>query len=233
MENNEIPTNKLILIADILGFSNIVKNLKGEKLTERIKEWVDLVDNLSNKHNLKEYQLLSDTLFLTCEYNEANIKQVFAFCKDLLTMGVDKSIPIKGAISYGEVYWGKLIYGKAVIEAHTIEIEQNWIGITCSLKVPDIGTYYNQDLLVCYPPCFKSGKFILMPVVNWDPPKGADLFKKIVTKGLMQEGEQIESKIVQVIDNTNTFRLYKHNILNVRHLKTNKYHGVYHTNFLD
>jgi hypothetical protein len=72
-----------------------------------------------------------------------------------------------------------------------------------------------------------------MPVVNWDPPRGDDLFKKIVTKGLMKEGEQIESKIVQMVDNTNTFRLYKHNILNVRKLKTDQYHGTYHTNFLD
>jgi|688.fasta_scaffold83226_4 hypothetical protein len=226
-------TNRLILIADILGFSNIVRNLNGEELTSRIKDWTDLVDGLSKKYDLKEYQLLSDTLFLICEYNEKNIKALFALSRDLLTMGIEKSIPIKGAISYGEVYWGKLIYGKAVIDAHYIEIEQNWIGITCSSKVLDIQTYYGQGLVICYPPCFKSGKFTLMPVVNWDPPRGDDLFKKIVTKGLMKEGEQIESKIVQMVDNTNTFRLYKHNILNVRKLKTDQYHGTYHTNFLD
>lgn len=59
-------TSGQILIADILGFSNIVRNLNGEELNSRIKDWTDLVDGLSKKYELKEYQLLSDTLFLTC-----------------------------------------------------------------------------------------------------------------------------------------------------------------------
>jgi hypothetical protein len=164
--DKESSDSKLILIADILGFSNIVRNLNGEQLTARIKEWTDLIENLSQKYNLKDYQLLSDTLFVTCDYNETNIKGLFSFCSALLTDGIEKSIPIKGAISYGEVFWGKLIFGNAVIDAHALEIEQNWIGITCSLKVPDIKKYYDQQLVICYPPCFKSGKFVLMPVVN-------------------------------------------------------------------
>lgn len=229
--NAKTQAKQLVLVADILGFSSIVKNLTGDELSTRIKEWTDLVDLLVKKHGLSEYQLLSDTLFVSCEYNVDKAKSMLLLSRDLLSDGLEKSIPIRGAISYGEAIWGKLIYGKAVFNAHALEMDQNWIGVTCSLEIPDIQEYYANGFVICYPPCLKSGKFRLMPVVNWTPPSGGTLFKKCVAKGLMKEGDQIDSKLVQMIDNTNTFRLYKEFVVS-NGLSTSQYYGTYHTNFL-
>lgn len=224
---------RLVLIADILGFSNIVDNLDGDHLAKRITDWIDLIKNLCVKYSIKDFQLLSDTLFVSVDYSSENARNLFKLSNELLTEGISKSLPIRGAITYGEVVWGQLIYGKAIIEGHRLESEQNWLGITCSLTVPDLANYYADGLLICYPPNLKSGKIGLMAVVNWEPPKGSELLKRLIADGLLKEGDLIDRKVQTAVDNTNIFRLYKLN-MKQRGINTlDKYYGHFYTNFLD
>ena len=44
-----------LLIADILGFSNIVKNVPNEKLDERMNDWTSLIKDLGNEHGFTDY----------------------------------------------------------------------------------------------------------------------------------------------------------------------------------
>lgn len=93
------------LIADILGFSQIVTNLTFEELDKRINEWVILVKETAAKYEIKEYQLLSDTLFLSIEGQDNNsFKVLINFCKELLVCGgLEKSIPIKGSYNFWRI----------------------------------------------------------------------------------------------------------------------------------
>ena len=91
------------LVADILGFSNIMENLKDEEQTRRIYGWIELVEETRRKTGIKEIQLISDTLFVKEEDSIHGLRRHLQFARLLLDDGVAKSIPLRGAIVHGEV----------------------------------------------------------------------------------------------------------------------------------
>lgn len=209
-----------LLIADILGFGNIIKNVSDDELSERISEWTTLVKELGAKHGLMNFQLLSDTLFLFVEGdNEELFETLVLYCQDLLQEGIKKSLPIKGAITFGKIDWGDFIYGKAVIEAHNLEIKQNWIGITLNGNVPHIEKNYGVNKIVCYTPPMKSSDIKIYPVITWDIPDFSTLASLTTMKGLTKKGEVLGWSWGEKIRNTIEFRVY------LKMLKTSNFSG--------
>ena len=222
-----------LLIADILGFSNIVKNLSDADLTIRINDWTNLLKQLSEKHKLFNFQLLSDTLFLCVEgHDEKDLERLIVYCQDLMEAAIIKSIPIKGAITYGQFEWGDYIYGKPVIEAHEIESKQNWLGITLQPKIPNADKLFTNSKLVVYPTPMKSGPVKLMPVLTWDIPDFNSLILLLSKNGLAKEGEVFEWQWAEKIKNTIEFRIYL-KILKKNNLEPNSFYGFLPTQIIE
>jgi len=214
---------KYFFIADLLGFSNMITNTSPEQRDKRIDSWVQLVKEAKANVNIEKTQLISDTLFASAGSTEGDLLKMINFAQYLLNKGIERSLPIRGAICFGEYVWGELTYGKAVIKAHQLESKQNWIGVICDNNIPNIDTY-SGTLLTCYPPPLKNSNFELYYVVNWDVPEFSKLIGLMVREGLTKTGEQISCDILDKINNTVEFSLYR-KLINKHEISASKFVG--------
>lgn len=196
-------------IADLLGFGNIVRNSTSSELLERTARWTNLIDSLAKRYSIDNVQLISDTAFLSTESSSDGLKKLIKFARSLLNEGVPSSLAIRGAITHGEFHWGRLTYGKAVIEAHEIELSQNWIGVSCSSSLPHITNHWGYDSLIAYPTPFKQGPITIRPVVDWNIPRSSLLLKYLLGEGLVRDGESIPWALGEKLNNTVQFSIYK------------------------
>ena len=129
--------NSLILVADVLGFANIVKNSTDAALDERIETWVTIVADAKKESEVDHTQLISDTLFASAADSVDGFESLGNFARLLLNEGIRNSLPIRGAICRGRLKWAEaLVYGPAVIAAHKLETQQDWIGVACGSNIP-------------------------------------------------------------------------------------------------
>lgn len=203
------------LVADILGFSNIMENLKDEEQTRRIYGWIELVAETRRKTGVKEIQLISDTLFVKEEDSVHGLRRLLQFARLLLDDGIAKSIPLRGAIVYGEVIWGELTYGKAVVDAYRMERSLDWIGIACSPEIPGISQMWDWELVVVYPVPKKAGFTQYVPAISWNVPAAEELTKHVSQDGLLKDGDIIGWDVVSKVERTIQFGMY------LRHGKAN------------
>lgn len=113
------------LALDVLGFSRLVSNLESRELDQRIGEWVTLIDRLRTETGVADLQLLSDTVFVREHDSRDGLPRLFQFSRALLEHGIQRSFPVRGALTHGDVCWGRLTYGRPVIDAHTLERPQD------------------------------------------------------------------------------------------------------------
>ena len=202
--------NCYLLVADVLGFSNIVSNLQHGELNERISTWIDLAKDIKSKSGVEKIQLISDTLFVQEEGSREGLERLLRFSRSLLERGIEHSFPIRGAITHGEVTWSDLTYGKPVIEAHHIERSLDWIGIACSPRLPGAEALWSWELLCVYPAPKKAGIVQLVPVVVWSVPEPDELQKKFIGGGLKKAGDEIPWKHWAKVERTTLFATYVH-----------------------
>ena len=135
--------------------------------------------------------------------------RLFAFARLLLEKGIGHACPVRGAISHGEVAWGRLTYGKAVLDAHRLEVSQDWIGFSLC---PWIAT---DRLDVELGPSGRlsgaqegRGNIQLAPVLVWNVPALQQLANRTTSEGLYQEGELLPWKWQQKLIQTVLFAKY-------------------------
>ena len=196
------------MVADILGFSKMIGNLSAGEQTQRISDWTELVEETKNKVGIEELQLISDTLFVRVEDSVAGLKRLLQFAQRLLDQGVGKSFPLRGAIVHGEVAWGHLTYGSAVVEAYEYERTLDWIGIACMPKLPGLEALWDWDLVVCYPVPSKTGFTQLVPAISWKVPSAMELVDRVSSHGLMKIGDQYKWEVVSKVERTIQFGMY-------------------------
>ena len=177
--------------ADLLGFSSIVSNLGQDELDKRINVWTDLVQKVKCEAGINDLQLISDTLFMQEQDSRDGLQRTMRFARSLLGKSLHRALPIRGAITYGDVTWGSLTYGKPVIEAHSLEGSQDWIGIACSPKLPRIDCFWDWNCVVVYPVPRKYGPILLSPVLVWDTPSIDVLVSKTTAEGLYKKGDPL------------------------------------------
>ena len=151
--------NNYLLLCDVLGFSSITYNLDSDSLKRRITEWIDVVQTTKADTGVRDTQLISDTLFVLEQDSAAGLRRLLRFAQTLIERGIARSLPIRGAITYGGVEWGPLIYGKPVIDAHQLERSLDWIGVACSPKLHRVDECWDWDLVVTYPPPKRPVRF--------------------------------------------------------------------------
>ena len=197
-----------LLVADVLGFSSIVSNLEQVDLGDRIDTWTNLVKQVKTDAGIDEVQLLSDTLFVREEDSPIGLQRLLRFAQSMLERGLEHSFPIRGAISRGDVLWGKLISGKPVIEAHQVERSLDWIGVACAPNMSGVESLWSWELVCCYPAPKKAGTIQLVPVVVWNVPDHCDLMKKLTGGGLYNAGDKIPFEHHSKVEHTMLFAKY-------------------------
>ena len=133
---HEPPAPCYFMEADVLGFSNIIKNLPSAEQNERVNNWIQIVESVKTEAKVEKTQLISDTLFIMEENSEQGLGRMLKFARLLMNRCIVDSLPVQGAIVYGDASWGTLTYGQAVIEAYSMERSLEWIGIACSPNLP-------------------------------------------------------------------------------------------------
>lgn len=203
-------TQGYFLIVDILGFGKIVKNLPNETLSEKIDSWISIARQVCRENSVSQYQLLSDTLFIGTGDNESDLLKLINISSSLLNICIPESIPLRGAISFGDYTWSPdLVYGKAVIDAHTHEVAQDWIGISCSSDVKIPKQSVSWENMTCYPVPMKNGPIQFLPAVNWNVPRYSDLLDFLTRGGLTERDDKLSYSWLNRAEKAVMFSMYR------------------------
>lgn len=150
---------------DILGFKAIIDNdndsLTLAILQSSIDEIVDdLRKNVSEFEESVDYLFYADTFLIYSKSERVNDYPGFIrVSKNFITRCIYKRIPVRGAVSYGELTFGhgrKILMGRAFLESHVYGEDQNWLGLiltpsaTSKLKEHDLQSikngFVNRDI---------------------------------------------------------------------------------------
>jgi len=220
------------LVADVLGFGRMILNAPEGTLDERIIEWVSLVQISAKAANIESFQLISDTVFASAPPSAEGLNSLIQFSQFLIADGLARFFPIRGAIVYGDFEWGDLTYGRAVVQAHDLEMSQNWIGIACEPGMPNVSALWHLDKLVCYIAPKKRGLVQAGPVVSWPVPPTEEFVSLIMKSNSVKDGESLSWEIMEKISNTIQFRLYVQ-ILRQTGSSPSEFHGFFPAHALD
>lgn len=139
---------------DILGFKQIVENNETGKLLEIIRTFFQEFDSAVDKsrtynsssgkpdkiclHQLN-FRLMSDSILIwTKENTFSTFRNLLEATRELVAVGLENGFPLRGVLTYGDLIASKhikcqffssdSIYGKALVEAYTLEKEMEWSG---------------------------------------------------------------------------------------------------------
>lgn len=192
----------IIFCADLLGFSRINYSLQHVQLNERIDIWLSLISSSANKFNI-DYRIVSDTVFAKVPEDYQRFCSLIDFARQLLSLGVKYSLPIRGGIVKGSCCWGdQLIYGKGIIAAHQLEKSQSWIGVAIDDSVDRFENEAAIGLVDYQVPMRSEQEVKLMRTVSWDVPDYANLIKLLTNEKNLKWGE------LQKINNTFIYGKY-------------------------
>lgn len=123
---------------DILGFKHRINYEDQSLLLEILKSSIDeviekLKEDISHFEDVIDYTSYADTFIIYSKAMEKNgYPALVRTSKNFLNTCVCKRLPVRGAISYGELilgHNGKVIMGKAFLESYQYGEDQNWVGL--------------------------------------------------------------------------------------------------------
>ncbi len=138
MMDNWESHNTWITHFDILGFKSQLDNndqsLALNILKSKINDVLGSLESDIKKHKeFIDYQHYADTFIIYSINDKINdYPSLIRVSKNFILNCTNSELPVRGAISYGEVVFGhekKIIIGKAFLEAHVYGEDQNWIGL--------------------------------------------------------------------------------------------------------
>ncbi len=212
-------------VGDVLGFSDMVseltpdeeKNLTSEESArftpeeraKRVDSWTKLVEREIDNHDISHYQFVSDTVFVGVEPNNEGLERLIKFSKDMLNNGINNSLPLRAGIAYGDVEWReKISFGTALINAHKLGEDQNWIGTCCESDLPGIEKLWNFEKVFVYPAPLKTEILLTYrPVISWNVPEYKDLRIKTSVNAIRHK--YVTWRYDSLIQNTILFSMYK------------------------
>jgi hypothetical protein len=188
----EIPKRKcFVALFDILGFKDLVKtdNLDEVYKTFRgilniksdINEMAGHLDALLQENCISMHNYSDTFLIYTSDINNCDQKTVdkrfhalLASCDSLFISANENKLPIRGAISAGELIISEGIYiGKPIVEAYENEQQQEWIGCCISndainlISKDALNDHIREKAVVLYEVPCKDGDIKKVYVYNW------------------------------------------------------------------
>lgn len=148
---------KFVAFLDVLGFSELVKNNDIEYINEifdnvfkdiRNKDRLGsrIITSTSEQSSTEDLsiQMISDTIVIwTKDSSRLSLQVLVGACTNLLTSCFKDGLPLRGAISVGNIAEIchaennmniKSIIGDAIINAHELEKKQKWMGCVVDNK---------------------------------------------------------------------------------------------------
>lgn len=140
-----------VAYADILGFKYRVNSRRNlQDLSACLRGFLngEELRREADRYEI-DYAIFSDSILAVArdkgdekEYEE--LGNMVNFCSQLLSQSIYARLPVRGAISWGPVYWDKEIkIGPAINEAVAWEARQHWVGI---MLTPSAICYMNEHL---------------------------------------------------------------------------------------
>jgi hypothetical protein len=132
--------NRYVALFDILGFKNLVENNDLAAVVKFFESFIKLIRSgkvlleghltMDGKHHPLGYKLFSDTILLYSQDTSFDsLHNLVLYCLVLIREGLLQGIPVRGAITKGEVFIDKDIFiGKPIVQAHVMEQRQEWLG---------------------------------------------------------------------------------------------------------
>lgn len=195
----------ICLVADLLGFRQLVYRTEDAYQAEKVDRWINIVDVAARRVDIDRYQLISDSLFAVAPQDRDGVGQLIAFSRDLLTQGLEVGLPVRGALARGLIRWGeRIVHGPAVVAAYELESGTNWIGIACNYSFPEIDELYEYRSLVQYPAPVKRGARLDRPCIVWPVPEDGRLMQACTVR----DGEGLSDDVTAKIRETARFRDY-------------------------
>ncbi|MBX9695411.1 MAG: hypothetical protein K2Z81_23705 [Cyanobacteria bacterium] len=201
--------DRYCLVADLMGFRKIIENLDVEQQADRITAWTNLAEKAKTKFSIPYQQLISDTIFASTDDTEDGLSTLIRYAQFLLNECVPKSLPLRGAISFGQVEWGgEITYGKAITEAYIHCENQEWVGISGTSKLEVPPRLWDWETLVGYTVPLKTGPLNTLPAVVWDIPYSDNLMSALVGEGLVDYKNDMDWRWARKFQNTILFSVY-------------------------
>lgn len=196
-------------VGDVIGFRNIILNLSPEEQSRRVSEWGGLVESAATQHCVSQLRVFSDTVFAGTPDSEEGLRALLAFAKTLLETGISRAFPLRGGIAFGDAVWGERVtFGPAIVKSYELGDMQQWIGVSCDVKLPRLDLMWDFDTVVCYPAPMKAGPVFVRGVVPWRIPSLEELVRHVSREGLTREGQVMQWDWAAKLENTITFSLY-------------------------
>lgn len=123
---------------DILGFKSMIEHKDQSLAIELLKRKLDAVivklkSEIESKDEHIDFQFYADTFMIYSKTEKLNdLPLLIRACKNFINKCIYKKLPVRGAISYGEMIFGhnrKIIIGSAFLESYVYGEDQNWIGL--------------------------------------------------------------------------------------------------------
>ena len=134
----EITANRFVAFFDILGFKDLVLKSSHEHVLEQLKKIKQIVQKQEEHQDWhkKEYNIcpsqtksviFSDSIIIFSKSNtDADALKITMDAHFLLFNAMKEGIPIKGALSYGEItvnFKDSLFFGRPIIDAYLLHEE--------------------------------------------------------------------------------------------------------------
>jgi hypothetical protein len=123
-----------VALLDVLGFKSIIT---GDSVDENLKEYLQALEEVTKASDADaavNYVVFSDSIVLTTGDSVDSFKSILIACSRLLGIMLEKEIPLRGAVTYGQYVYepsknGTFVAGKAVVDAYAFETAQDWVGV--------------------------------------------------------------------------------------------------------
>jgi hypothetical protein len=184
---SNIPIQRcFVALFDILGYAELVKSSRlrdvlstYEKVKEEIVDMQGGLDSIGHPITIRSF---SDT-FLIYTSDTANLEQeeidnallaLFAICGYLFRTANQNKLPIRGAITEGELIVSNGIeIGQPIVDAYLMEQKQEWIGCwvaeKCIKRISSAARQENlkEKTVVKYDIPLKEDKVKQLDALNW------------------------------------------------------------------
>ena len=150
--NDSYIASRWVACLDLLG----IKKLIGEAYWVRVFDvYAEAVNHFQRDafdgHLIRRITFSDSFILYTTDESALSYRALDSFIRYFIVTLISKKIPIRGAMSFGELYADDahgLYFGKALIEAYKISESQDWIGFvlceTASCQLKKVG------LPICY-----------------------------------------------------------------------------------
>lgn len=145
-----IKNDRFIAFIDIMGFSNYVYRNAHASVDKRMRAFQDIINDhevgmksvskeVQRKHKSLRTVCFSDSvLLISSDSSYDSLTNILMYSQLVITSCIEKRIPIKGAISYGQItadFDKSLFFGKALIDAYNLADELHMYGIILDDKI--------------------------------------------------------------------------------------------------